>query len=84
MSYSLLRLIKKTALEAVENSKPVSVIYGTVECLDPLEVRINQKLLLSAEHFVATETLSSIKVGDKLALLRLQGGQKYIVLDVIT
>lgn len=84
MSYSLLRLIKKTALEAVENSKPVSVIYGTVESLEPLEVRINQKLLLSAEHFVATERLSSIKVGDKLALLRLQGGQKYIVLDVIT
>jgi hypothetical protein len=83
MSYNLLQLIKKTALEAVENTKPTSVFFGTVESKSPIEVRVHQKLLLTEEDFVATEKLSELEEGDKLAILRLQGGQNFIVLDVI-
>lgn len=84
MSASLLRLIKRTALEAVENSKPVNVTYGEVMSTTPLEIRLNQKLLLSSEHLVETQRLQGLSAGNKVVLLRLQGGQHYMVLDVMT
>ncbi len=84
MSTNLLRIIKRAASEAVENSKPVIVVSGNVESIEPLEIRISQKLILSTDHLISTNNLSLLSLEDKVALLRVQGGQKYIVLDVIT
>lgn len=51
--------------------------------LDPFQVQIDQKLPLKKE-FLAVRTgvsASSFKVGDRLILLRKQGGQEYLILD---
>lgn len=122
---NLVEIIKQIAGEAVEASKPAAITYGEVVKTNPLEIRIEQKLTLSAEFFVLTKAVtdhyvdmtvnhttenrgggsgyaefashnhdytgrkkflvhSGLKVGEEVILLRVQGGQQYIVLDRLT
>ena len=127
-SSDFVKVIKKSAIEAVNNSKPADIFYGTVQSISPLTIFIDQKLILSEKFLIIPESLTdyeteisfddssvkqvfttwnmeetsestpskisfkekikhkitvynSLKVGEKVILLRQQGGQKYMVLD---
>ena len=75
----LVQTIKKAAVEAVEASVPAAPCVGTVEQLDPLMVRVNQRLKLSGRRLLFLQGEEMPEVGDRLALLRFAGGQKYLV-----
>jgi len=79
-------------------SKPVHLIVGrvTASAPDPLEISIDQKLILSADFLIVPESLMHLElhlqgdpvvvrqgltVGDRVLLLRVQGGQRYVVFD---
>ena len=79
----LIVLIKKAAKEAVTASKPAEIRYGIVTSIKPIEVLIDQKLNLNDDLIVKTEIIKSLKKGDKIALLRNQGGQEYLILDKV-
>ena len=75
--------MKQIAENVFEARRPADWCYGKVISLDPFQVQIDQKLPLKKE-FLAVRTgmsVSSFKVGDKLILLRKQGGQEYLILD---
>lgn len=75
--------MKQIAENAFTAMRPADWCYGKVISLDPFQVQIDQKLPLKKE-FLAVRTgvsASSFKVGDKLILLRKQGGQEYLILD---
>lgn len=75
--------MKRIAENVFEARRPADWCYGKVISLDPFQVQIDQKLPLKKE-FLAVRTgmsMSSFKVGDKLILLRKQGGQEYLILD---
>ena len=127
-SSDFVKIIKKSAIEAVKNSKPADIFYGTVQSISPLTIFIDQKLILSEKFLIIPESLTdyeteisfddpsvkqvfttwdmgetsestpskisfkekikhkitvynSLKEGEKVILLRQQGGQKYMVLD---
>ncbi|WP_432199232.1 DUF2577 domain-containing protein [Anoxybacillus gonensis] len=82
---SLVDLIKNVAVKAVEATNPVNVLFGTVVSESPLEVQIHQKLKLTEEFLVITErvTQTNLKRGNKVVLLRVQGGQQFVVLDKV-
>lgn len=75
--------VKKAAIKAVLASNPVNVLYGTVEKANPLEIRIHEKLTLTGDFLDVTEQLykSGITKGDKVVLLRVQGGHRFLVID---
>lgn len=96
----LVRLIKKTAVDAVQAAKPANVMFGKVTSVKPLKIMVEQKLTLGASQLVLSrnvtdfQTTATIKgenttitvhnglaVGDKVILIRQQGGQKFIVTD---
>ena len=83
MSNSLLGTIKQAALEAVENTKPVALMPGTVLEAEPLRVLVEQRLELPSEFLIMTESLRlrGMAKGDSVLLLRMQGGQKFVILD---
>lgn len=143
MSTGLLPIIKKAAIDAVDNSQMCDLRYGTVTSISPLKVQITnqfvipQSLLVVPEHLTnrkisvtlnlesetagththnysgatttdenhshnfdgetksggshshtinGTHTITinnALKVGDRVALLRKQGGQSYFILDRI-
>lgn len=80
---SLLEMIKIAALKAVEQSKPVALMPGTVLTTDPLRILVEQRLELPAELLIVTESLRTrgLQAGDQVMLIRMTGGQKFVVLD---
>lgn len=78
----IVQAIKKAAIEAVEASKPVTALFGTVVSVDPLQVKIDQyepldkTFLTIPEHILA----GGLDVGDKVVLLGPKGGQRYVVI----
>lgn len=93
---SLMEIMKKASLGAVEAENPVSVRFGTVTSAAPLQVRVDQRLALTSRFLVVPETLTEYRIsvdgedvlirrgletGDRVVLLRMQGGQKYLILD---
>lgn len=82
-SDSLIQLIKKAAVEAVEASKPAAVLFGTVSSISPLTIYLEQKRTITKNFIIETERVKKLSIGDGVIMLRMQGGQKYIILDKV-
>lgn len=90
-SNGLVESFKKIALDCVESSKPTMVAFGSVSSLEPFSVVIEQKFTLTSSQLILCEScrckdcegFQELQVGDNLALLRVQGGQKYLVLSKV-
>ncbi|NFG22699.1 DUF2577 domain-containing protein [Clostridium botulinum] len=98
---NLNELIKHIAINAIEQTKPVNLLYGEVKSINPLYICVNQKKTYTEEFLVLTRNVTdydtyikqengekkkytiynSLKAGDIVILLRVQGGQEFIVLD---
>ena len=81
---NLIQIIKQAAIEAVEASAPVKVMYGTVSGISPISVKLDQKFIVPDAFIVVTDTVSGkLSKGDRVVILREQGGQRYIILDKV-
>ncbi len=133
---NLLQIMKQASSDAIEAGKPVNLIYGVVEKVSPLEIRVDQKLLLTKgflvltrnvmdydvemevshetelsgayehKHSVSTSggsgtsdtnkqpshqhvykgkktyhVLNGLRAGEKVVMIRMQGGQRFLILD---
>ena len=130
MSTGLIEIIKVAAMEAVENSKPSDLRFGTVVSISPLKIQISSNLTLPESVLIVPKHLTdysvvtsmggkhdmnisvvgntlfitdsnsnedtptevdertitiynALAVGDKVALVRNQGGKTYYILDRI-
>jgi hypothetical protein len=79
----IIPIIKQAAVDAVNASQPVHVTFGTVVNVSPLRVQVTPKLTLDKNALTITYRVNSytLRKGDTLILLRVQGGQNYVVLD---
>lgn len=59
---NLLETIKKAAIEAVIASNPVSIKFGTVKSISPLNISIEQRLTLEESHLVLTSLVSDFDI----------------------
>jgi hypothetical protein len=75
--------IKEAALTAVETSKPVAICFGNITSISPLTILVELKMPLSTAQLILTETVrkKELKTGDKMILIRMQGGQKFVIVD---
>ncbi|MBJ6360882.1 DUF2577 domain-containing protein [Paenibacillus sp. GCM10012307] len=93
---SLVDLIKQIGTAAVDSQHPVAMMFGAVTQEFPLEVSVNQRITLTRDFLIVPETLREQRItiggteylirkplqqGEKVALLRVQGGLSYYVLD---
>lgn len=124
MTTGIVQIIKETAVNAVNASNPVSFTFGTVIKENPLEIKIDNNLILKQEDGVlklarnvtdyevemtmqwTTENTSGgsgessfeshnhgirgkkkvtihqgLKLNEKVILVKIQGGQSYLVWD---
>lgn len=58
---NLVEIIKQAALEAFKESKPMEIIYGTVEKESPLEIRIDQKRLFTETFLILSNAVKDFK-----------------------
>ena len=93
---NMIELVKKAAVDAVAASDPVIFLSGKVISAQPLKINVEQRLTLGKEHLMlsglvkdqkietenGTITLKlGLKAEETVILLRMQGGQKFLVLD---
>lgn len=91
--YDLLSVIKKAAVEAVENMYPCNFVFATArdivrdESNEVIELTayISDKLQPDLDFLVFGSAVlkNSIEENDKLILLRQAGGQLFYVMDII-
>lgn len=85
MSTGILPIIKQAAIDAVDATNPVKVVFGTVIKASPVQIKLDSSLTLSedAGHLILTRSVTedALKVGEVVLLLKMQGGQSYVVLD---
>lgn len=77
MSSGIIEIIKRVALNAFEATQPPGLYFGEVISTNPVKIKISDQLTLSQEFLVINGTVFD---GDKVSLIRCQGGQKYVVL----
>ena len=90
MSDSLVQLIKKIAMDAVRSAKMSDYKIGTVSGVSPLIIKMSNTLEIDTDYEVEIKigdviqsrtVLNSLKVGEKVLMLRKSGGQEYIIID---
>lgn len=57
-SDDLLKLMKKTAVDAVNASKPANMVFGKVISDSPLQIKIDQKLILTSAQLVLSRNVT--------------------------
>ena len=62
MPSGIIRSIKTAALEAVENSKPCDLRYGTVVSTAPLKIRVTDQFILPASALIVPEHLTDYEI----------------------
>ena len=80
---NLVVLIKQLAREEREESKPCSFFIGEVVSTSPMKIKLSQKLIIDKKFMYVCENAKSVAKGDKVAVLRAQGGQKFLILDKV-
>ncbi len=85
MANNINQLIKKIAMDAYRAGKPCDIITGIVVEAKPLRIKISAKAILDEDFLAITQTASEagLEKGDKAALIRAGGGQKYLVIDKV-
>ncbi len=68
-------------MEAYEASSPVNIVFGAVVSVAPLKIKLEQKLTLEKANLILTQSIPALSVNDKVVLIRMQGGQKYLIID---
>ena len=80
----IIPIIKQAAIDAVNSTQPVQVLFGTVTSVSSLKVQVTPKLVLGKGNLVVAGSIkNNLKKGDSVILLRVQGGIKYLVLDKV-
>lgn len=108
---NMVQLIKEASRAQQEAAKPTAILYGTVSSLNPLSVRVDDKLTITESFLVVPDAFgtvtgtaqlsftvttsqgseqvnttasvsidNAIKVNDAVALLRVQGGQQFVII----
>lgn len=58
----LVDTLKRTALEAVEASRPVNIVFGEVISASPLKINVEQKMILGSKQLVLSRNVTEHKV----------------------
>ena len=115
MSSGLIELVKRAAIDVMENSQMCDLRFGEVVSVEPLRVKVTNQLTIPSSLLIVPEHLTNyevkvnleweteseqehthlvsgtktivinneLRLGDRVALLRKQGGQSYFILDRI-
>lgn len=72
----LVKTIKQAAVEAMEAAKPVNICFGTVESVNPLKIRVEQKILLGAAQLVLSRNVTDYTICATINWQTESGGQQ--------
>lgn len=82
----MIDVIKKVVKNYMNNADLSTMLYGTVVQASPIQMQV-EKLIIPSTKIVVPSVFKkvdiSLKVGDKVLLLKQHGGQLFFVLDKV-
>lgn len=75
--------IKEVVQNVLNHWGLTDYVLGTVDQTAPLRIKIDDRLYLSGENVLTTTALGAVASGDKIIMLRVLRGQKYILLSKV-
>lgn len=57
----LVKTIKRAALDAMESSKPATVVFGKVTSVSPLKINVEQKMILGEAQLILSRNVTDFK-----------------------
>lgn len=57
-----MKIVKRAAIDAVNVSKPVEICFGKVVSTNPLQVSVDQKLLLDKNQLILSKNVTDFKI----------------------
>ena len=79
----LLTVFRQAAAEVYDRRQPADLLVGQVESVSPLVVRHGAFRLPQTLLLLPGRLRGALQTGDAVALLKGEGGQRYLVLDVL-
>lgn len=78
-------LIKAIAKSAIEQDKPATVVTGRVSNINKLKIETEQKLIIEEDFIIFPKRLYNYnwEKDDNVVLIRCDGGQRYLLIDLI-
>lgn len=84
----MLSQIKRVAAQTAEAGAPARFLFGEVTAADPLKIMVDSRFEISGDMLAVTREFRAgtmvktapMTAGDKVVLLRNQGGQQFLVL----
>ena len=61
-SAELIKLIKRISNNARDATKPVEICFGKVQSIAPLQILVDQKLLLEAEQLILSRDVTEYQI----------------------
>ena len=55
---NMIQIIKRAALDAVQESNPTNVLFGTVISTKPMQIKIDQKIVLTEEFLIMSRNVT--------------------------
>lgn len=82
---NLTQLIKQIARQERVASDPCDVFTGHVVSTNPFKVYITSKCQVDEDFLIITKTAkeAELKKDDKVVLIRVSGGQRFLLLDKV-
>ncbi|MCL2083504.1 MAG: DUF2577 domain-containing protein [Oscillospiraceae bacterium] len=77
-------------MAAAADAVPCEMMFGRIAEKEPLKIRVEQKLLLGEKQLILPGNVkkmlseNELNTGDGVLLLRMQGGQRFLITDKIT
>lgn len=58
---NIVEIIKMAAVEAVDASNPVAIVFGEIVSISPLKINIEQRLILDESHLILSRNVTDYK-----------------------
>ena len=82
--HDFINTIKQVAIEAVKSTRPQETLFATITSLNPLEMKVENGQIVDEDYLVPTQAAKNgLEQGEKVAVLRIQGGQRFLILDKV-
>jgi len=78
----MIEIIKQVVKNYINSLKPTRLVFGIIESITPLTVRVNEKLFIPEELIIWAPRFISADIGKKVLMLQQEGGQQYYILEV--
>lgn len=78
----MIEAIKEIVKNYLNTIKPTKLVFGVIDSVSPISIKINEKLSVPEELIIWTPSLLPTDIGKKVLMVQQEGGQQFYIMEV--